>query len=460
LDHQHAIDDLLSLVDHELTIPPVPRQKLIYDLARIKALLERLGNPHLAARTIHIAGTNGKGSVAAYCEAVLSSAGYRTGLYSSPHLHNFRERIRCNAEQVAELDFDRLVEEIWPQQQWVNENVGLGQVSLFEFMTAMAFQYFAKEHVEVQIIEVGLGGRLDATNLVRPDVCVITPVSFDHTAVLGDSLAQIAVEKAGIIKSGASVVVAPQSPEVRSIVLSACREKGIIPIIVGDDVTWDGGPIDMGGQRIKVRGRIGTYDLKLPLLGTFQLENASTAIAALEVLGQQGYLISDMDMSQGFAQVSWPCRFEVLSTDPLVVVDGAHNVQAVTALLASLPKYLRYRRVLLVVGFSKDKDVAAMAKRLSLCSAEVFATRSRHPRATSPSMVATEFQLCGISVAETGTVAEAVNQVLSVAQLGDLILGTGSLFVAAEMREILLNMEPELYPDLLSGDKEIQQPIK
>lgn len=452
MDYRQAIDRLLSLVDHERSVPSGPRQKLIYDLGRTEALLDHLGNPHLAVPSIHVAGTKGKGSTASLCDAALHAAGYRTGLYSSPHLHCFRERIRLGGQPIVEAEFARLVEQLWPHQQWVSENAGLGPVSLFEFMTAMAFQCFAQEQVDFQTIEVGLGGRLDATNVVRPEVCVITAIGLDHTAILGDSLAQIAGEKAGIIKPGTTVVIAPQPPEARSVILSVCRERGATPIQVGDDVIWEGGTADSRGQSLTVRGKLDTYELKIPLLGTFQLENAATAVAALEVLRQSGYPISTEALAEGFARVEWPCRLEVLSRDPLVVADGAHNVESVAALLASLPRYLSYRRLVLIAGFSRDKRVSEMIQLLAGCSSLVFATCSRHPRFLSSSALAAEFRAQGVSAVQTETVAEAVERALSEGGLGDLVLGTGSLFVAAEVRESMLGIEPELYPDLLPAD--------
>jgi dihydrofolate synthase/folylpolyglutamate synthase len=426
----------------------VPLQKAIWDLRRIEVLLERLGKPHLAAHTVHIAGTKGKGSTSALCDSVCHAAGYRTGFYSSPHLHSFRERIRRDTQPITEAQFAGLVEQLWPQQQWVSENAGLGPVSLFEFMTAMAFQCFTQDQVDFQTIEVGLGGRLDATNVVRPDVCVITSISLDHTAILGESLAQIAAEKAGIIKPGAPVVIAPQHPEARSVILSVCQQRDVHPIQVGADVTWEGGSSDIEGQYLTVWGRLGTYDLRIPLLGAYQLENAATAVAALEVLREQGYTISDPAMAQGFARVSWPCRLEVLSRDPLVVADGAHNPYSVAALLDSLPRYLKYRRLLLIVGVSRDKNVSQMVELLAAGKPQVFVSRSRHPRSLAPATLAAQFRAQGVDAAETGTVAEAVDQALSVAEPADLVLATGSLFVAAEVREAMLGIEPELYPSL------------
>ena len=280
LDYKESIDRLMSLVDHERTGQQGPRQKAIYDLSRIQALLELLSNPHTTAHTIHIAGTKGKGSTAALCDAALHAAGFRTGFYSSPHLHSFRERIRRDTKPISEAEFGALVEKVWPHQQWVTNNAQLGPVSLFEFMTSMGFQCFSDGKAEFQTIEVGLGGRLDATNVVNPNVCVITSISRDHTAILGDSLSQIATEKAGIIKSGSQVVVAPQSPEALESVESACQRAGVRPIQVGRDLTWQREAVGPDGQRFSVRGRLGQYQLTIPLLGSHQLENAATAVAA------------------------------------------------------------------------------------------------------------------------------------------------------------------------------------
>ncbi len=457
MDYQLAIDLLLTLVDHERSVHTGPRQKNIYDLGRMEVLLERLGNPHLAPRTIHVAGTKGKGSTSALCDSACHAAGYRTGFYSSPHLHSFCERIRRDTLPIIKPKFAGLVEQLWSEQRWVTENSDLGPVSLFEFMTAMAFQCYCQDRVDFQTIEVGLGGRLDATNVVRSDVCVITSVSMDHMAILGDTLGQIAAEKAGIIKPGATVVIAPQRPEVQEVILSVCQERSAHPILVGKEVTWRGGSADIDGQGLMVRGRLGRYDLRIPLLGTYQLENAATAVATLEVLREQGHSITDDAIAKGFAAVSWPCRLEVLSRDPLIIADGAHNDYSIGALLDSLPRYLRYRRLVLVVGFSRDKNIPAMVKLLAGRNPLVFATRSRHPRSIPTASLAAIFRSEGITVVEVDTVAEAVAIARSEIKPGDLLLATGSLFVAAEARESVLGIEPELYPDLLPPGLRAQQ---
>ena len=454
MHYRDAIDRLMSLVDHERTSHPGPRQKVIYDLSRVQALLALLGNPQTAARSIHVAGTKGKGSTAALCDAALHAAGYKTGFYSSPHLHSFRERIRIDTQPISEPGFAGLVEELWPHQQSISDDSPLGPVTLFEFMTAMAFQGFSKAKVDFQTIEVGLGGRLDATNVLHPDVCVITSISLDHAAILGDSLGKIAGEKAGIIKPGAPVVVAPQPPEAADVIEDVCRRLDARPIHVGRDVTWERQSAGLEAQRFRVQGRLGRYELTMPLLGSYQLENAAAAVGALEVLTELGYRISPEAIQQGFAGVSWPCRMEVLSRSPLVVADGAHNLYSMDSLLDSLPRYLDYERLILAAGFSRDKNVGDMVQSLASASPTVFATRSRHPRSMSPDAVAVLFGDQGVQATATAGTSDALDRALAAAGERDLVLATGSLFVAAEAREKMLGIEPEIYPDLLPVEQQ------
>ncbi len=454
VDYQESLNRMLSLVDYERSGRVGPRQLSIYDLRRTVALMERIGSPHTKAQTVHVAGTKGKGSTAAFCDAVLHASGYKTGFYSSPHLHTFRERIRCDAKPISEAEFSELVEQIWPQQEWVTNNVGLGPVTLFEFMTAMGFLSFAKRNVDFQTMEVGLGGRLDATNVVNPNVSVITSISLDHTGVLGDSLAQIAAEKAGIIKPGVPVVLAPQGPEATSAIAQVCQREGVRQIQVGRDVTWEAGPAGAEKQSLVVQGRLGRYRLTIPLLGSHQLENAATAVAALEVLREQGHSVPEEAIAEGFANVDWPCRMEVISRSPVVMVDGAHNGYSVDALIDSLPRHFEYSRLLLIAGFSADKQVKEMVKRLSRVGPIVIATGSRNPRALPPQAVAALFREAGVTTLEAPTPRDALDVALSKAGENDLVLAAGSLFLAAEVREAALGIEPELYPDLAPSGRE------
>ena len=452
MDYSKAVDFLLSLVDHERPGPRGPRQKAIEDLSRMEAFLNSLGDPHRRVPAIHVTGTKGKGSTAAMCDAVLRAGGYRTGFYSSPHLHSFTERVRLDCLPIPEAEFAALVEQLLPNQQWMTEDSGLGPVTLFEYMTGMAFQCFAQQRADFQTIEVGLGGRLDATNVVMPEVSVITSISLDHTAILGDTVEEIAADKAGIIKPGTAVVVGPQLPNAMKPILAACEKLDISPVQVGDDVSWRFESASMDGQCFSVKTRGAEYRLTTPLLGRHQLENAATSLAVLECLRERGYDISAEAIKDGFANVDWPGRMEVLSRVPLIVVDGAHNEYSVQVLLASLRQYFDYDRLLLVAGFSRDKNVQGMVEKLAQAGDLVFATRSRHPRSMPPHDIAAVFRGCGVEAEAIADSASALEAARQAARPGDLVLATGSLFVTAEVREAVLGIEPELYPDLLPPD--------
>ncbi|MDE2842909.1 MAG: bifunctional folylpolyglutamate synthase/dihydrofolate synthase, partial [Chloroflexota bacterium] len=452
-DYGEAVAYLLALVDHERQTPFLPRQKRIYDLRRVTGFLESLGNPHLATPAVHIAGTKGKGSTAAMVDAIAAASGYRTGFYSSPHLHTFRERIRLDGAPVDEGRFAELVALLAPVAGRLEQETDLGAVTLFEFMTAMAFQCFARERVELQTVEVGLGGRLDATNVVQPEVCAITSISMDHMAILGDTLEEIAGEKAGILKQGIPAVVGPQRPEALAVVLDAAKEKGAPVVQVGEDLTWELIEADANGQSALIHGRLDNYCVKIPLLGSHQLENAATAVGIAEVLIGKGWQISDRSIRKGLAQVSWPCRLEVLDRRPWMVSDGAHNVYSMETMLHSLRRYFQYDRLLVVAGFSRDKSVGGMAEALSPEADMVIATRSRHPRSMAPKSLADLMRQAGIQrTGQSDTVSQALELARGEAGPNDLILVTGSLFVAAEAREEALGIEPELYPDLLAPD--------
>ena len=448
MDYRQSIARLLTMVDHERNAATGPRQKAIYDLTRMETLMERLGSPHKQIPAVHIAGTKGKGSTAALCDAAIRAAGLSTGFYSSPHIHTFRERIRRDSEPISQEIFAGLVEGLWPLHEELQKDAEIGPLTLFEYLTGMAFQCFAQDRVDAQVVEVGLGGRLDATNVLDAGVCVITSISLDHMAILGDSIGEIAADKAGIIKPGATVVIAPQPPEALSPILAVCEEKEAVPILVGRDVTWEEGWSGTDGQRFTVKGRNDEYNLRMPLLGAHQLENASSAVAALEALASQGIDVPAKAMEVGFERVDWPCRMEVLSRSPLLVADGAHNVYSVESLLKSLPKYLEFDRIILIVGFSKDKNVADMAQALGEKADITIATASRHPRSMDVANLASLFKENGKTALEALTPADALKIAIGNAGSRDLILATGSLFLTAEVRESALGIEPEIYPEL------------
>jgi dihydrofolate synthase / folylpolyglutamate synthase len=399
-------------------------------------LLACLDYPERQARTVHIAGTKGKGSTAAMVASALTAASYRTGLYTSPHLVDIRERMRVDGKLISREEFVRLLEMLKPHVAAVNTRAAYGQLTTFEVLTALGFLFFAEKGTDFQVVEVGLGGRLDATNVVRPDVSVITRISLDHTEVLGDTLSQIAAEKAGIIKPGIPVVSAPQDEEVLAVIRRACQEKSCPLVEVGQDITYRGLGINDDKQGVDIRGKLGSYTIDLPLLGNFQLENAAAAVGALEVLAQENYRVRAQDIVNGLDSVRWPGRFQILRHRPLLVVDGAHNPASACALRGLIDTYPgnETRRKILIIGTSNDKNYIGMAQELGPLFATVVVTRSRHARALDPATLAAEFQ--HFSEVQTAlTVPEALELALSLAGKDSFIVATGSLFVVGEALE-------------------------
>jgi dihydrofolate synthase/folylpolyglutamate synthase len=431
LNYSQAENYLNSFVNYE-QIPGISYAQPGYSLRHVEELLNRMGDPQLAARTIHIAGTKGKGSVAVMIARVLSSSGYKTGLYTSPHLHTLRERINVGGSLISEADFAAAMAEVKPFIESMKQDASFRQLTYFEALTALAFAYFQKKRLDFQVLEAGLGGRLDATNVAGPVVCIITPISLDHTQILGNSLAEIAREKAGIIKSGCWVVLSPQPKEVASVISDICREKEAKVVQVGKDVTWHKIGGDLHHQSLVIEGRTGKYQVSIPLLGDYQLENAAVAVAALEILASAGFNISAADIAQGLARVNWPGRFQILQQSPTVLVDGAHNVASMKGLVNNIKSYFAHKRIFLVFGTSCDKDIPGIVNELVPLSPQVIVTRTAHSRAAPLSNLIAEFSKRGIE-SETGeTVTEAISRALSLADRRDIICVTGSLYVVAE----------------------------
>jgi len=434
MDYREAEEYLHSFVDFEM-IPGISFASSDYDLLHVEELLHRMGDPHLAARTVHIAGTKGKGSTAAMIAQVLTVSGYRTGLYTSPHLHSIRERLSVDSDPISQLDFASLVAEARPHLESVNRSPVYRQPTFFEVLTALAFAYFKMKQVDFQVLETGLGGRLDATNVASPEVCVITPISLDHTEVLGNSLEKIAYEKAGIIKPRSMVVVSPQAEEVNSVIRDVCREKGAKLVKAAEELKWHRVAGDFHCQSFVAEGKKGSRCFTIPLLGDYQIDNAATAVVALEVLASLGFEISDADVAEGLAKTYWPGRFQVVSLQPTVLVDGAHNVASAMKLVENIKGYFHYNELFLIMGISCDKDVSGVVKELVWLSPKVVVTRSAHPRSASPLVVASEFARCGVAADIAENVPQALSQTLSLANSNDLVCVTGSLFVVAEALE-------------------------
>ena len=441
LDYDTTLHRLLSLVDYERMTgmsSSVPK----YDLRRMEELAHRMDDPQRCAPVVHVAGTKGKGSVAAMVASTLKAAGLRTGLFTSPHLHTFTERIRLDSAPISPGSFAAYLAEVWRHVEVMEGESPFGTPSTFEVLTAMAFEAFRRERVDVQVLEVGLGGRLDATNLAHGRVAVITSLSLDHTAVLGDQLGQIAAEKAGIVKRGATVVLSPQEPEADAVVAEVCRKQAAELRRLGKEVTWQAGSADLTGQEVTVRTPARTYRLWVPLLGAHQRENAAAAVAAVEAM-ELGVGVEEV--VRGVRDVEWPGRFQVLSSAPAVVADGAHNPQSMARLREAVRDHFTPRKTVVVFGCSLDKDLDGMLAELAPITEQAVVCASRHPRAVPPPQLKERFEEAGM----TAQVATDVRSALAIAQADatdeGLVLVTGSLFIVAEALEVWFDIPPERY---------------
>ena len=440
MSYRDALTYIYSFTDYEKRGFAVYAPEF-YDLDRVRRLLSLLGEPHRSFRAIHIAGTKGKGSTAAMVESVLRAAGYRTGLYTSPHLHTFRERIQTCGELIPEDDVARLVDTMKPFVAQVAD------ITTFEIITVLAFAWFAEQGVEWAVVEVGLGGRLDATNVLAPDVVVITSISYDHTAILGETLAQIAAEKAGIVKPGVPVVSAPQSAEAQLVIEETCNLRGAPLTMVGRDWRWELATADLEGQAFSLQEGQRVMDgLWIPLLGEHQVVNAATAVAALSLLRRIGIDLSQTVIRDGLRSMHWPGRLEILGRAPLVVVDSAHNGDSAKKLVAALQRCCQFRRLVMVLGASADHATPELMVALLSGADRAIAARTRHPRAADPSWLQAQAAELGFGLEVRETVAQALATALHDAGPEDLICCTGSVFVAAEAREAWFAREGMVLP--------------
>ncbi len=405
-----------------------------HGLERTARLLEALGRPQDRFKIVHIAGTKGKGSVAATVASVLSTR-HPTGLFTSPHLHTFRERIQVDGGMISPAAFSRLVAELRPIVGRLDQEAeSLGRLTTFELGTALGILFFARVGAKWAVLEVGLGGRLDATNVVSPEVTVITSISYDHTQILGQTLAAIAGEKAGIIKPGIPVVCAPQEAEAATVIEERARAARAPLYLAGRDWSWSGSRMNL-----RVHGPFETYEaLSVSLAGPHQVENAAVAVAVLDLLRAQKRVdLTPDDIRLGLNQVRWPGRVEVVRMNPTVIVDGAHNGESAEYLARTLREEFSYSRLFLILGTSADKDVPAIIGALAPLADFVGVTRSRHPRAAGVELLAEEFRRAGRVAKIFPDVGVALGEFLQRAGPDDLICVTGSLYLVAEAREFL-----------------------
>jgi dihydrofolate synthase/folylpolyglutamate synthase len=440
MNYQAAVRYLLSL-GRELAAP-TQAAAAKFDLENITILAERLGRPDRAYPSAHIAGTNGKGSTAAFLESILRRSGFRTGLNTSPHLEKINERIRVNGEEIG----DQAFAEAFTRIQALNEELlAAGKLrahpTYFECVTAMAFECFARERVDFGVFEVGLGGRLDATNILIPFVSVITRVDFDHESFLGHSLAEIAMEKAGILKPGVPLILAEQRPEALEVIRARATELGC-PVIEARaafriEKEWTENLCSRASVTENASGW--SFELSPQLPGKFQIQNSLNAVAAARYLQNRGYRISDHAITQGIAEAVWPGRLEKLQSDPDVYLDGAHNPSAARELAAFLEQDLAGRKIWLVFGALRDKAVDEMAGVLFPLAAEVIFTQPRTTRAISVNRLA---EITSHNAAHFTVVPEpeaALEQALHRAAPQDAIVVAGSLYLVGQLRHYWKN---------------------
>lgn len=402
-------------------------------LERVEKLLSLLGNPQDSLKFIHVAGTNGKGSTCALLASVLKQAGYRTGLFTSPYVSDFRERMQIGGEMIPRAELAALVERTMPFVQQMARN---GEViTEFELITALGLQWFARQKCDVVVLEVGLGGRLDATNVIKtPLVSVITSISLDHTAILGDTVEKIAFEKSGIIKEGGTTVCYPDQPVPALRVIRETAAQRHNRFLLADLSSVRQLSADLTGTGLEYRG----LSLRLPFLGAHQVKNAVTALAAVEVLRGRGYTVSDGSIAAGFSGARFPARLEVFSRSPLVLLDGAHNPGGTAALAQAVKDYLPGKNTVAVMGMLADKDVDTAVQNLNGCFSRVFTLTPQNPRAMPAQSLAEKWIARDVPAQPFTDAQKALSAAYSAAGENGAVVVCGSLYLAGEIRPLLL----------------------
>jgi dihydrofolate synthase / folylpolyglutamate synthase len=443
--YPEALEYLFSTTDYE-KMQHARYNADTFSLDRMRRLMARLGSPEQALRSIHIAGTKGKGSTAAMIHALALHCGLKVGLYTSPHLVDLRERIRVGRDDISPEDLRRL---IWGARMHIERMKAEGDApTFFEILTGLAMRHFVDIKVDLAVMEVGLGGRLDATNVLVPDVGVITAISFDHMAQLGDTLAAIAAEKAGIIKSRVAVVTQPQADEVMDVIEDACRKAGSPLIRVGRDVTYRWEPVcdaSRCGGMLSVQMPGATYDdLFIPLMGEHQALNACAAIAAARRVAPMAGRLQPKIVREALAAVRWPGRMELVRGTPDLLLDGAHNRASMECLAEGVACHYPGRRVVVVFGAAADKDLDGMMEAVAdkMPAAAMLFTRTSTARAADPADLAARFvKAGGGGGAQTAPdVAAALKTAVGLAGTDGLVVFCGSLYLVGEVKKLLASM--------------------
>ena len=446
MTYQEAVAYLESFTNYERA--PDPQAMRQVTLERVRRLCRRLGDPQRRFRSIVVAGTNGKGSICAMLYSMLRESPLRVGLYTSPHVEHLRERVRAwtggpdpeerthGDDWIREDEFAAIIERLRSALEELRHESLEAAPTYFEVLTAAAFVYFTQRQVDVAVLEVGLGGRLDATNVVDQAVSVIAPIDVDHAEVLGADAASIAREKAGIIKPGQIVVTASQPDKASAVLRAAAAERGAPLFTCGKDLTVAVHEQSLDGVQATITGLRGIYEgLDIPLIGRHQAENAALAVGALEALSDTG--VPHSLVERGLFRVNWPGRMEIVNDAPLVLMDGAHNPHAASALARTLTELCQGRRIHLLVGMSSDKSPEGLGALLGGLSVSATCTRSRHPRALDPLALAKHLAPFCPDVHVMSDPADAYTYLLNAVSPSDMIVVTGSLFLVGELRGAL-----------------------
>ena len=418
----------------------------IYDLTKygiklglknINYLLYLLGEPHKKLKIIHVAGTNGKGSTCSLISSILQSDGYKVGIYTSPHLVDFTERIKIDHKPIDRKKVSELLERIKPYIEKVANTPSYGHPTFFEVITSMAFLYFFEEQVDFLVLEVGLGGRLDATNVCEPLISVITHIDYDHMDKLGNSLEEIAREKGGIIKPEGIVISSNQYEEAYNEIKKIADEKNSLIYSTGKEMNYEIVKSDIKGVIFNLKGIYHNYkNLHTPLLGRHQADNATTAITAVETLKIKGINISEKAIRDGLEKVKWTGRLEIIQSNPILILDGAHNPNGVKVVRDALKEIFSYHQLILVLAIFADKDYKKMIQILAPNADLIITTRAKNPRATPPRIIAKEAAqyIDKNKIIVTENIPQAINCALSKSKKDDLICITGSLYTVGEAK--------------------------
>ncbi len=409
-----------------------------YGLERTFRLLELLGSPHEKIKFIHVAGTNGKGSTTAMITKILRGLGYKVGMYTSPYLEEFEERIQINGENINKDTLVNLLEEVKIAISKVIEE-GYEHPTEFEIITALMFLHFYNEKVDYGVIEVGLGGRLDSTNVLTPKVSVITSISLDHMNILGDNLKDIAKEKAGIIKAGVPVILYPQEKEVEEVIVKVAKEKNSkVYFIKKETARLININYEDLYQNVEIESYKNKYTIKLPLLGEHQILNLNVALNTIEVLCEQEKAKLDKILvKKSLKDVKWIGRLEVLGMKPTIVIDGAHNIDGIKALRKNIEKYFKYNKIYLLLGILADKQVKEMIEEIAEIAEKIYALTPHSERAELSEDLKNEILKYNLNTIAFESYEEAFLLALKEAKEEDLILISGSLYMIGDMRKII-----------------------